>query len=324
MFLALTAIFVAANPAQSPTAEFKKAFADRKGNIASAKADPAIVKCMDIVIQDLAKQFKDNSGEEQVDAAVRKFEIEIKGVNVGSTDYRSMGGAFSRTKGRLAVGVRMGGVSRLRVFDTASMKQIKLPSELDWVYGFDSRPTFLSWGMLTVDAPAIKEMGIRYAYRFHFLKDEGSNYSIAETQQGTWNLPGEHEDSHVEIHGDTVTLRTIEPPKSFIVSDAAGLFKTFKILVVEQWPQKTRMTGLNNDGVHFLDKWMGEAMKSPKDQMQREFAKLYGKKPRVLESHKFSIYEEEFYKLTLTFDKTYEFIVEPGFEYKVKSFKVVS
>lgn len=294
----------------------------RKAEFPSETADPAIVKCMDVMIYRLKAEVDAKTTPVQVEKILNLFARAVQTAELSSTEYGSMGGAVSFGAGRVAIGVRMGAAARLRVFNSVSGQSITVPKALDWSYQYDIQPQFLPGGMLVVNGPGIQDAGVRYGYRILFLKPSSSGFQLSRAIRGVWTLDEETE-SHLRINGLVASINTIDSPKSFFTDSVTRLFHRNTIYELDQMPFRVRMTSLGTSAIRAADEWMAEAIKNPKTDQQRQFVEAYGKEPQMLESYSEKVVLPDSFEVTLKFDKTYVFVVQSkGMKEVVKSMRI--
>lgn len=291
----------------------------RKSDHPTEQIDPAIVKCMDIAMAKLRKEVKGASSAGKVQGIMDTFYRSLEAEESFETSYRSISGAMSFGAGRIAIGVRMGQVSRLRVFNSTSGQVIPVPKALDWSLSFDAQPNFLPGGMIAVNGPGIQDAGVRYGYRLLFLSPSPNGYKLAQAIRGIWTLEDESE-SHLRVNGLVASVNTIESPKSFFTDNTTRLFATNTIYELDQVPFKVRSKTLGTAVIRAVDEWMAEAMKSSGNELSKKFAESYGTEKQMLEGHKEEVQSPDSYIVTLTFEKTYKFVVKG----ESRGFRIVS
>lgn len=303
--------------------DFREAFAMRGEDHATETPDPAIQKCMDMVMQKLRKDTSASSTPAQIEQVVNYFAKAIASEDTMSTDFRSMGAAVSWGFGRVAIGVRMGSAARLRVFNTVTGGLIAVPSALDWSYQFETKPLFLPGGMLVVDGPGIQDAGVRYGYRVLFLKPSDNGFRMLRSMRGVWTLGDGEEDSHLQIKGVLGTVSTIEEPKAFRTSNAERLFAKSTTYELDTFPFKVKTVTFDRAAIRAVDDWMAEAMKTPKTDLQREFAASYGKEPDDIVDYSEKLVNPDTFEVRLSLGKVYVFTVQSkASKYVIKSMKI--
>lgn len=294
----------------------------RKSDHPSDKADPAIKKCLDLMIARLRTEATSKSTPDEVAKILNPFAVAIQGEEAFDTSFRNVSGAVAFGQGRIAIGVRMGTVSRLRAFSTVSGKPIPVPTALDWSLNFESRPSFGPGGILIVDGPGIQDAGVRYAYRILILRPSDKGFLLGRSIRGIWTL-GEESDSHLSINGTVGTVRRIVEPKSFFTDSTTRLFAHETVYEMDQWPFRTRSENFGNSALQAVDRWMDTAMVSAKTDLQKQFVKDYGKEKQMIESYKERLAGDDMFEVTLNFNKTFVFKVQLlSAKYQVLSLKV--
>jgi|GEM_PF-3209276 len=286
--VALT-LAIAFPPAQAPEVKaFQDAFALRKAEFPSEKPDAAIQKAMDILIDKLRKDTTGNSTIDDVAKILNPFTRAVQREEVFSTSYASIGGAVSRGFGRVAVGVRMGAASRMRVFSAASGKPVPTPKEFDWQYQYDSNPILMSGGKVVVDSPGIQDAGVRYGYRVWVLNTAADGIKVAKRLDGVWTLEDET-NGHMSLEGTTLTLSTIDDPKTFLTTSPERLFTRITTYDLST-PIPTRLKSDAKDPIfRQLDDWMYHAIKSPSTDLEKRFQKAFGPTPKAADFNKWDM-----------------------------------
>lgn len=301
---------------------FRDSFNKRSSEYPLEKADPAIVKCMDIVAERLRKEVKTSTAQEKVEEIVNSFYRSLQAEESFESGYRSMSASMSFGPGRVAVGVRMGAAARLRVFNAVTGKPITMPKALDWSYQYDTQPQFLPGGMLLVNGPGIQDAGVRYGYRVLFLKSTPAGYQQYQALRGVWTLEEESE-SHLRVNGAVASLNTIDIPKAFFTDNTTRLFTRNTIYELDQIPIKVRSTSLGTSAIRAVDEWMAEALADAKSDLQKEFVAAYGKERQMIEEFSEKVLTENTYEVRLKFEKTFVFVVESkNMKETVKSLKI--
>lgn len=294
----------------------------RKSDHPTEQIDPAIVKCMDIAMAKLRKEVKTASASGKVQGILDTFYRSLEAEESFETSYRSISGAMSFGAGRIAIGVRMGQVSRLRVFNATSGQVIPVPKALDWSLSFDAQPNFLPGGMIAVNGPGIQDAGVRYGYRLLFLSPTPTGYKLAQAIRGVWTLEDESE-SHLRLNGLVASVNSIEPPKAFFTDNTTRLFATNTIYELDLVPFKVRSKSLGTSAIRAVDEWMAEAMADAKTDLQKEFVAAYGKEREMIEEFSEKVLSENTYEVRLKFEKTFIFTVESkNMKETVKSLKI--
>ncbi|MBC8063670.1 MAG: hypothetical protein H7Y17_02480 [Chlorobia bacterium] len=262
------------------------------------------------------------STPDEVAKILNPFAIAIQGEEAFDTSYRNVGGSVAFGQGRIAIGVRMGTVARLRAFSTVSGNSISVPSALDWSLQFDAQPRFLHGGLLVVDGPGIQDAGVRYAYRILFLKPSEKGFQLGRSMRGIWTL-AEESDSHLSIDGTMGTVRNIVEPKSFFTDSTTRLFVHETVYEMNQWPFRTRLENFGNSALQAVDNWMAASMVSAKTELQKQFVNAYGKEKQMIESYQERLSGVDSFEVTLKFDKTFVFKVQlSNAKYQVMYLKV--
>ncbi len=301
---------------------FRDAFAMRASEYPTEKVDPAIVKCMDIAMTGLRKGVKGANESQKIQSILDGYIRAIQAEETFATEYSSISGAMSFGAGRVAIGVRMGAVSRLKVFNASTGAAIPVPKALDWSYRFEAKPQFAPGGLLIVNGPGIQDAGVRYAYRILFLKGANGKYDIQQALRGLWTLEDESE-SHLRVNGLVASVNTIEPPKAFFTDNVTRLFIKNTIYELDQMPMKVRMTSSGSNAIRVVDEWMSQAMANPKTDLQKQFVNSYGKERQMVDSFSEKVISDDTYEVNLEFEKTYTFIVKSkGLKESVESMKI--
>lgn len=304
----LLASSLALSGLQSDVKAFQNAFALRQSEMATAKLDPGVAKAMDILIEKLRRDTDGNTSAEEVTKMLNPYSRAVSTEEVFPTTYASLGASISRGMGKIAIGVRMGAVSRLRVFNAATGKPVAVPKAFDWQYQYHANPIILSGGKVLVDSPAIQDAGVRYTYRVSFLNPGPNGYTLARQLTGIWTL-GDEGDGHLSIGGDTMTLSTIDAPKSFITTSPERLFTRVTTYDLGGTAPRSTKTEVKEPTFRALDDWMAAAMKAPKTELEKRFVKAYGKEPRILETWSIKRQDKAIYIELIAEDK-FVFLIE--------------
>lgn len=138
-----------------------------------------------------------------------------------STSYAHLTVKTARGSGRLAVAASFGAASRVAVFEAAGGKRLAAPASVQWAAPWDCEPRFTPDGSLVLLRCAVHDAGIRTAWRADLLTPAGDGYKLAHTWQraGTLDYPG------LALKGETLTLRSLDEPKSFFVAAAEPILK---------------------------------------------------------------------------------------------------
>lgn len=307
--LTLIAAIALIAPQSQDIQAFRDSFAMRKAEFPSETADPAIVKCMDVMIFRLKAEVDSKTTPDQVETILNQYTKAIQAEETSSTEYGSVGASVSFGSGRVAIGVRMGAAARLRVFNAVSGQQIAVPRALDWSYQYDALPQFLPGGMLVVNGPTIQDAGVRYAYRVLFLKPNAGQFQLFRSIRGVWTLQEETE-SHLRINGLVASINTIDPPKAFFTDNATRLFHRNTIYELDQTPFRVRMTSFGASALRAVDEWMAQALKDSQTDVQKQFVAAYGRDPKMLESYSEKVMLPDSFEVSLKFDKTFVFVVQ--------------
>jgi hypothetical protein len=313
--------------AQSDLKQFRDAFALRLGDAPTSKPDPAIQKCMAIITNRIRKETSPSSPPAKLEQVLNFYARGVEAEKTLETDYQSMSGAVSWGQGRVAIGVRMGAVSSLNVFSTVTGKPIALPTtfrvgigrspgpnhavNFSWLLNRDCRPSFLGGGMLMVDSPGIQDVGVRYAYDVWFLEPGHGEYPTATTMSGMWTL-GNDGESHLQVDGATLILRSLDSPTAFTTDNVTRLFErvtTYQLGAGNPTLVKIEMKELD---LRDLDAWMKRAMGRQTTDLEKQFVAAYGKKPQMLEEYKSTSSGLSKSTIELKFDKTFTFQVTRG------------
>ncbi len=287
---------------------FRDVFAMRKSDQATEAIDPAIVKCMDMIALKLLAEVRQTSSPIEVKEVLSGFSEAVKQEETFETSFRSFGASISIGSGRTAIGVRMGAVGRLKVFNTSTGKPIPVPKALEWSYQFDVKPHLLFGGMLVVDGAGIQDAGVRYGYRILFLRIGKSGYSMGKSMRGVWTLSDDSE-SHFRMNGLTASVNTIEQPTAFFTNNSARLFERNTIYELDKWPIRVRMTSMGSAAIRAVDKWMSEAIANPVTPDQKRFVEAYGKERLMIDTFTEKVISEDKFEVTLKFEKSFVFSV---------------
>jgi len=313
--------------AQGDLKQFRDAFALRLGDAATAKPDPAIQKCMAIIANRIRKETSPSSSPAKLEQVLNFYGRGVEAEQTLETDYRSIGGGVSWGQGRVAVGVRMGAVSSLNVFSTVTGKPITLPQtyrsgigrspgpnlsvNIEWLPRRDCNPSYLPGRMIMVDSAGIQDAGVRYAYDVWFLEPGKGEYPTATKMSGVWTL-GDEKDSHVQVDGLTLTLRSLDPPTAFTTDNVTRLFETDSIYQLGAGNPTLVKTETKDRDLRELDSWMKRTMGRQTTDLEKQFVAAYGKKPQMLEEYKVTSTGLSRSTIELKFEKTFAFQVTRG------------
>lgn len=308
---------------QSDTKAFTESFAKRRSDHPSGKVDPAISQCMDLVIAKLLKETSAETTSEDVEKLLKPFNEAISSGDFVETSYRNLQGAVSRGFGRIAVGVHMGSVSRLRVFHEADRSPVPLPTLFDWVHQFGSVPIMMHGGDILVDGMGFQDAGVRYGYRLWVLHPLNGRYQLTKTMSGIWTLAEFDGDYHIGLKAQSVLVKSVESPTSFFTDNSTRLIKVHTTYELANGQLKLVDREVKEPAVKAVDQWMTKAMKSPSTEMEERFAKAYGKEPQMVEEWSEEIMFSRPAKVELVFGKRFSFTLkEAGKGYVVTGLSI--
>jgi hypothetical protein len=305
VFAILLTASVAVSGVANEASEFRAAFALRRPSAVQSAPDLAIVKCMDLIVRTARKEA---TSEDAAARLAQRFSSYLPKDDGASTDWSSIGIATAKFGGRIAIGVCMGPVSRLRLFNGLG-KEILLPSALRWNPSFNSIPRFLPGGLLAVDSSEILDAGMRYDYRVRIFKPNSKGYQQVQSMAGRWLL-SDPEDEHFTVDGLTATFRTLEAPKAFTTAAATRLFVCETIVDYSHAPYEVEMRCKDRAALRAVDAWMANAMRNPSNDLEKEFFESYGTEPQQATDVSERVISEDQFEVTLQFDKKYVFVVE--------------
>ncbi|MCC7229104.1 MAG: hypothetical protein IT203_01840 [Fimbriimonadaceae bacterium] len=309
--------------AQSDTKTFTESFAKRRSDHPSAKVDPAISQCLDILIAKLLKETSAKTTSADVEMLLKPYSEAVSSGDFMETSYRNLQGAVSRGFGRIAVGVHMGAVSRLRVFHEADESPIPIPALFDWVYQYGSVPILMHGGDILVDGMGFQDAGVRYGYRLWFLHPLNGKYQLTKTMSGIWTLAESDGDYHIGLQGQSVLVKSVEPPTSFATDSSTRLITVHTTYQPVSGQLKLVSREVKEPAVQAVDRWMTKAMKSPATEMEKRFAKAYGKEPLMVEEWSEEILFSRPAKVELVFGKRFRFTLkESGKGYVVTGLSI--
>lgn len=275
--LVLSALILLASQNDTDVIAFQRAFSEHKAEVPSKSVDPGIDRAMNILIGRLLLEPQKN-----VEPTLAKFARAVEGADSYVTSFSSVDGNVVRDRNRIAILVRMGAVSRLRLFDAKSQANLPLPATYDWRVGYSSIPHLTKSDEIIVDGFSIQDAGVRYGYIVTVLKAGRKGYVEQAAYQGGWVLEDQGE-SHLRLSGRILTLKAIDEPKSFFTSSAEVALSSVRTVDLSGTkPRIVRQVALAPE-LRGIDRWMQAATTNPKTASERAFAKAYPS-PAMLES----------------------------------------
>lgn len=225
MVWALALVFLAPNPVPPEVAQFKAAFASRRGNVAEEKADPAISKCLNLMIAATKSELRAHQNDlkkagDRAAAMIKSVYRVDKFGNGPVVDEYGFGYVSTyRLGGCLMIVARMGAATRIVAYDM-DWHNLALPPEFSWGTPWNRLPSVLPSGVILVWGDSIQVMGMRVGLRMLWLKHEGRRLrKLREFENGTTI-----EYVEPQIKGNRVTAYTIDNPRSFFVSASTPVF----------------------------------------------------------------------------------------------------
>ncbi|RYG26657.1 hypothetical protein EON82_02520 [bacterium] len=206
---------------------------------AGPRPDAAIQKALDRLAEGVLSRVVRGS---TVQAALKPYLAAVKR-GESTSDAGSLDATVYRDGDRWILNARMGYASSLSAFNSKG-ERLSLPNDLRWSYRYFG--SILKTGTyLAFDGISLSDAGIRYDYRFQWLRRTMSGYVSAGLATGTWTF-GDSEMGHLEASGNRVKLRSLDSPKTFFFANAVRALRR-----TETW--SLSWTGARRTSVAFYD-----------------------------------------------------------------------
>lgn len=226
MVFALAVSLLAPPSVPREVAEFKVAFAARRSRHADedGRYDPAISKCLDILIQSAVIRLKarPDASDEEAEGWVKPFStaVAISGRDEPlPDDPRFMFLRAEVCNGSHFVVACVGADTRTVCFDRAWHK-VGLPSEFGWNYPWNPRPVALPNGLILMNCDSLIAEGMDVPIRLVWMRKSGRSFStVREFERYVLLDP-----PAFSVFRGVVAVRSLDRPRSFMAVAADGLF----------------------------------------------------------------------------------------------------
>ncbi len=181
------------------------------------------------------------------------------------TSYAHLTVNRAQAAGRQAIGVSFGAASRVAVFDASGKKRLAVPASMQWAAPWDCEPRFTPDGSLVLLRCAVHDAGIRTAWRADLLAPAGDGYKLVQTwkRAGTLDYPG------LALKGDTLTLRSLDEPKSFIVAAAEPMLKRTETIRIAGGKATVLTSRAEQPELRAADAWIAAARSAKRPTKQQ-------------------------------------------------------
>ena len=191
---------------------FRAAWQASSAVVVSAKPDAKVQKALDALAIGVVARVAHGS---TVEAALKPFAAAIRQKPEFTSDPSSLGASAYMDGDRWLVNVRMGPASSVAAFERSGQR-LAMPSAQRWSYRYAG--AFGSVGRLILfDAESIQDAGVRYRYRYAFLRRTPQGYASAGTLSGVWAFTDEGE-TPLRQDATRFAVRSLDDPKSFFVA----------------------------------------------------------------------------------------------------------
>ena len=158
-----------------------------------------------------------------VEAALRPYRAAIRKGDGSTSDPASLDATVFLDRDRVLVDVRMGYASSVSAFGREG--RLSVPSAARWScrqFG----PFFRAGALVVFDATSLSDAGVRYAFRLAFLHRTKMGYVAAGTANGESTYDFDDKAApRLVAKGRLVKVRSLDPPRSFFVSNADDLLR---------------------------------------------------------------------------------------------------
>jgi hypothetical protein len=205
-------------------AQFKAAFAARRNDTPGETPDPAISKCLGIVLAAVDGCLREHpqAGQKDVERWVAPFASAVANPadpEPPADDLRNIAVESCVQDGLTFIVVRMGAVTRTVVFDR-SWHPLDLPKEFYWSSPWGRFPVRVRGGSILVWGDSIEALGSRAGLRLLWLKHRGRRLLKVGEYEAVTTL----DYLRPTVVGNRVTTYTVDNPRSFYVSSATPIF----------------------------------------------------------------------------------------------------
>ena len=197
---------------------FRAAWNASSAITAGERPNAAILVALDRLAEGVVSRLAHGS---TLEAALRPFRAAIPKGDGSTSDPASLDAKGFRDGDRYLVDVRIGYASSVSVFGRSG--RLAVPPELRWSYR-QFGPFFRTGSLLAFDGTSLADMGVRYAFRLGFLRRTAKGYVAAGTATGesTYDFDAA---PRLVAKGRLVSVRSLDPPRSFFVSNADPLLR---------------------------------------------------------------------------------------------------
>ena len=229
---------------------FRAAWQASSAVVVGPKPDAKVQKALDALASGVIARVSHGS---TVDAALKLFEAAIRPMPEFTSDPSSLGASTYKDGDRWLVNVRMGFASSVVAFDRSG-KRLGTPAAQRWSFRYAGgfRPV---GKLILFDAESIQDAGVRYAYRYAFLRRTPQGYVSAGTLSGAWAFT-DSDETPLRQQGSQLIVRSLDPPKSFFVASPVLLLRREETWDASGQTVRRRATRLLDLDVRAVDDWL--------------------------------------------------------------------
>ena len=229
---------------------FRAAWQASSAVVVGPKPDAQVQKALDALASGVIARVSHGS---TVEAALKPFEAAIRQKPEFTSDPSSLGASTYKDGDRWLVNVRTGFASSVAAFDRSG-KRLGTPASQRWSYRYAG--TFRSvGGLILFDGESIQDAGVRYRYRYAFLRRTAQGYASAGTLSGEWAFTDGGE-RPLREDGPRLTVLSLDPPRSFFVASPVLLLRREETWDASGQTVRRLATRLLDPDVRAVDDWL--------------------------------------------------------------------
>ena len=229
---------------------FRAAWQASSAVAVDAKPNAKVQKALDALANGIVARVSHGS---TVQAALAPFAAAIPQKPEFTSDPASLDASVYKDRDRWLVNVRMGYASSVAAFDRSG-KWLGTPAAQRWSYRYAG--AFRPVGKLILfDAQSLQDAGVRYGYRFAFLRRTSQGYASAGTLSGEWAFT-DGDETLLRESGTRLTVKSLDAPKSFFVASPVLLLRREETWDASGQRVRRLATRLLDPDVRAVDDWL--------------------------------------------------------------------
>ncbi len=267
-----------------PLIRFEQIARKIKDQVADEKVDSEAVEAMEIVLGKAGKDI--GSGRirkaDDLNALAKTFQKKLAPLAkdaptlLGYTSLELLGD-MSTT--RVVVGVTFGAASRVAAFDRTSGRRLPVAAKLEWIPRYRVAPHILPDGSVVLFGDHLRDLGMRGPFRVDLVPSTANGYGQPRTWIKTYTL----EYGGPSLHGNRLTLTSIDEPASFSTTAPERLFPRVETYAIENGKATLIHDSKQLPHLRYLDSWMVEARHAKVQTAKQHAFAAVSPQPDVLE-----------------------------------------